>query len=120
MRVGRMLSILIALFALAWQSLFIETHVHPLVAPVSRVSAAHPLMRTHSSGISSAGDARGDPATCPICRELAQLGTLLSPSLPLFHAPALVVAMVALPIPARWARRDRSHAWLGRGPPQQA
>jgi hypothetical protein len=109
----RLIPTLILLLTLAWQSLAIETHVHPLEAGSDAVVAR----AASHSGIAATAGLGSDPAICPFCQELAQAGHLLSSTLPAFDQPDVmpVRAIASSLIP--WTRRDRSHAWLGRGPP---
>jgi hypothetical protein len=107
---------LILFLTLAWQSFVIQAHVHPLEA-ASRAASVRAASR---AGIVVAGDSRGDPATCPICQALGQIGHILSPTPPALYLPTGTTVLTAVPILDPWTRRDRSHAWRSRGPPRRS
>ncbi|WP_454887099.1 DUF2946 family protein [Sphingomonas oryzagri] len=111
--VRKLLATLILLLPLAWQSIAIQTHVHPLgtcaVIPAAQTAA--------NSNIATTDGAGHDPALCTLCQELAQAGHLLSSTPPAFHAPAFIATQVIASSFRLWTRHVRSHSWLGRGPP---
>lgn len=112
LRARRLVPAVAILLVLAWQSFFVQTHVHPL--------ARLPETKITSPGNTHASDTRRDPGPCPLCQALSLAGNLISPAPPTFDMPAIAGA-VALPSTLTlWLRRDRSHAWLGRGPPHRS
>ena len=98
---------------LVWPGIFVQTHVHFLVGAANQ-SGAGANVRV---GLTKDRSPADDPATCPLCRELAQASHFLSPGTPGLSAPEAAIACLFLLLFTLWARQDRSHAWFGRGPP---
>lgn len=105
---------LAVLFAFSWQSVVVETHVHPAAGagaglPFARGDAA-PRLRDDP------GPAKA-PASCPLCREQAQAGHALPPPpivLPVPPAGRLAPRPTA---PLAGAGPRHVHVWYSRGPP---
>jgi hypothetical protein len=109
-------TLFVALLALTWQSLTLQTHVHAWpdggvtgltgnAASPARPETGHP--------------APDVPTPCPMCQEMAHSGSYLLPSLPAFHLPHDIVSWHIV-IPAQTiAPRQRSHTWQSRAPPYQ-
>lgn len=101
---------LVALIALAWQSIAIQSHVH---FDSGAMQAA-----VHGSTRLQHRNAPADtPADCPICRQFAHAGHYLPPVAPTLATPAAFVAWIPIVLSAAWLGRRRSHAWRSRGPP---
>lgn len=97
--------VLAVLIGFAAQSVATQGHVH--FNPVSAHAALKPLHRAPAD----------NPATCPLCRDLAQAGHYLTPVAILLDPPAASLVWLGALLLAAWHARSRSHAWLSRGPP---
>jgi hypothetical protein len=111
---GRVWLSLALLLALLWQALVIQAHVH--VAPTVTASA-----NAQAAAVTGPTPKNGDdPATCPICREMAHVGHYLAATPP-FIRRSLARSSLWRSVPLRrWLTRKRSHAWQSRGPPARA
>lgn len=116
-RARRLLPAVLILLLLAWQSFVVETHVHPLASlpDARRASAGAPHAYAEP-----ARETRRDPGVCPLCQAFSLAGNLLSPTPPAFGLSALGLVIASPATLTLWLRRDRSHAWLGRGPPHRS
>ncbi|WP_404711848.1 hypothetical protein [Sphingomonas sp. MMS24-J13] len=101
---------IVALIALAWQSIVVQSHVH---LDTNATPAA--IHRTQTLQHRSAP--ADTPADCPICRQFAHAGHYLSPGGFPFTAPAVHGFWRAIGSLAGWIGERRSHAWHSRGPP---
>lgn len=103
-------ALLLGLIALVtWQSVVTQSHVH------ASTGGTH-LVRDRVAP-APAQDRSDDPATCPICRELASSGDYLPPAPIIVHAvaPSLPAALVERPQPS--IEQTRWLAWRSRAPP---
>jgi hypothetical protein len=126
------LLLLLALVALAAQTLVVQTHIHiPQTAGKSQsisllALAATALTETrHAAGdVCTTGVTRDrypineDPANCPLCQEVAHSGQFVQSvavlaSLPFSVAVSFIVFDQVLP-----SFFTVSHIWQGRAPPQ--
>ena len=85
---GRQVIVLLALATLVFQSVIVQSHIHPDNGQAARHFEHRETYITHSPGAPAPGD---DPSDCPICRELAHAGRYLIP-------PALLTHVVLAPI----------------------
>ncbi len=113
---GRRLIAALALVFFAFTNFAIQTHVHLLSA--FRPDAAAASMRFERPPPPQNANPFDDPATCPLCQDIALAGHYTTPS-----AIALVLpALIALAVTAAVAMPDFvaaiSHIWHGRAPPQ--
>lgn len=106
------LALLVSLFG---QSLVTQTHVH--LDPVARGTAARVLPGQPAARLEHRHRASHGPATCPLCREIAQAGHYVAPA-PVGPASVAPFApLFLLPARATVGGLVRSHAWRSRGPP---
>jgi hypothetical protein len=111
---GRLLLATLMACALFLQAFVTETHIHEAgISPANIISIA----LTGTSGHHQA-PGRDDPAKCPICQQIWRAGQFLAPS---WASPLLLVLSVSYVEIATYERPrfiTISHAWRGRGPPQ--
>ncbi|MGE0595622.1 MAG: hypothetical protein AB7P07_04625 [Hyphomonadaceae bacterium] len=102
---------LVALFALAFNALAIQTHVHPLSPPVA--AAIEQGVEAHGGAHVVAAV---DKPLCALCLALAASGRATPPAGAAIADEPGAAALDTLPAPVQHARL-LSHAWLSRGPP---
>lgn len=112
-------SLVLVLFAL--QSYVTQTHVH--LYPTGQGTAAGHMFGVQAFGfrrIPAPGkiDPFDNPATCPICQDLALAGHFTTPGSILLALPPLVAMPVAVRLEVPRFVAAVSHIWLGRAPPQ--
>jgi hypothetical protein len=102
-------TMLAILLAFTWQSFVAQTHRHydPVASNPAKVALQSP-------GKSSPAD---QPASCPICSELAHAGQVILPAPVTIAAPAESPVWLATTAPLTLSRTERSHAWRSRAPP---
>lgn len=112
---GNQLAILLAaLLAFTWQSFVTQTHVHPAPhAPVSAIAGQPVAVSTHAAEPGSSDQ----PASCPICQEIAHSGAYLLPAPFSIHIPGPVTLWLSLAVLMALAVRQTSHRWQSRAPP---
>ena len=105
---------LAALVSLTWQSLAVQTHVHP----AGTTAAARAATDVPSLQLPRRGSTPDTPLDCPLCRQQAEAGTLLLAAPPAIvpGAAAFVAFLVARSLP--WHGHRHSHGWRSRGPPR--
>ncbi len=105
-------SLVVVLFAL--QSYVTQTHIHflHLARAAQTVGLAVKAPAHHNP------QPADNPASCPICQDMAMTGHYTAPGAILFALPPLVAmpAQAVLEVPRFVA--TVSHIWLGRAPPQ--
>ena len=109
---GRLLLAGLMACALFLQAFVTETHIHE-----TGVTAAKTVSVTTVPGHHPA-PSRDDPAKCPICQQIWRAGQFLAPS---WASPLLLILSVSYAEIATFERPrfiTVSHAWRGRGPPQ--
>ena len=111
-----LLTLLVALLALTWQSFIVQTHLHASPDGFATELTGNVASPAQLESGHSAPDA---PSPCPICQEIAHAGSYLVPSEPGFHLPPSVVAWYIVSPSLTIAPRQRSHAWQSRAPPHQ-
>lgn len=116
-RLGRLAFLLAVLTAFSWQSFVAQTHQHPGLDPASAAIATRTA--DAAPGVSGAQSPFDQPASCPICREIAHAGAYLLPTPVTFDAPAPVAFWRADAPSFRPVLAKRSHAWQSRAPPLQ-
>ncbi len=108
-------SLALVLFAL--QSYVTQTHIHFL-------NAAPSTAQSVPGGVAVKAPAHGklppadNPATCPICQDMALAGHYTAPGAILLTLPPLVAMPVAVLLEVPRFVATVSHIWLGRAPPQ--
>jgi len=108
-------SLVLILFAL--QSYVTQTHIHFL-------NAAPGTVQSVTGGVAIKAPAHGklppadNPATCPICQDMALAGHYTAPGAILLTLPPLVAMPVAVLLEVPQYAAVVSHIWLGRAPPQ--
>lgn len=111
---------LLCAFAVLFQLLFIQTHVHPL-ASLEQVAGVSDVvtLATGEAPAKSKPPADGARTECFICQSMALAGAAILPDVAepvvIEHAAAAQPAPVAVAM----ARPPTSHAWRSRGPPDQ-
>jgi len=118
-RSGGWLGLVFALLlALSWQTGTAQGHFHSPAGTDAQAAGGSPHGGTQLAPTPTPAKA---PATCPLCRELAHAGQLLSSDPTAVAAPFPGDALAAsLPSPDAGAVPQRSHAWHSRGPPRIA
>ena len=112
MRAGWLVFLLAVALALSWQSFLTQTHQHLASAfAATTVQGAAPTAALPDRPSSD------QPATCPICREIAHAGYYLFPALATFDAPIATRFDFSAAVPLRPVLVRRSHAWQSRAPP---
>lgn len=112
----RWLAMVVALLvSLFGQSLVTQTHVH--LDPVARGTAARVLPGQPAARLEHRHRASHGPATCPLCREIAQAGHYVAPASVGPASVAPFAPLFLLPARATVGGLVRSHAWRSRGPP---
>ena len=113
---ARQLFTALALLIFTVQSYVLQTHVHP---PAAMTSAAMGGTRAPASWRKPAkANPLDDPATCPLCQDLALAGRYTTPGAILFLAPfADVVAKLICHSEDRPVSRLRP-GFYGRAPPR--
>ena len=113
----------LAVLAVAFQCIVVQSHVHGATGPAWREQAAAAQPATNPIASRDQGPSRvpkdDDPANCFICQQMALAGAAL---LPVSPAPILVAQDIATPTAAYHfaaLRSIRSHAWRSRAPPLQ-
>ena len=109
---GRLLLAGLMACALFLQAYVTETHVHE-----AGISPANIISVTGTSGHHGA-PSKDDPAKCPICQQIWRAGQFLAPS---WASPLLLILTISFAEIATYERPQFttvSHAWRGRGPPQ--
>lgn len=113
---SRVLLTIVAALAFFVQSFVTQTHIHGV--PVGAAKAT--VIAFHDNGTDKQRDpfpAKGDPANCPLCQEIAHAGHYTAPVHALEVQPALRIAQI-VPIPhTRATEFVLSHAWRSRAPP---
>lgn len=99
------------LLVFAVQNYVVQTHIH--FAPAHAASAL--AVSQHNPAPANPAD---DPATCPVCQDLAAAGHYLTPAPLAFGLPGFIAVAAALfaafPAPAT----APAHGWQSRGPPR--
>lgn len=116
-RAARTVPAFVILLVLAWQSVFVQTHVHPLASLPDAPLISSVATRAHAT---SASEIRRDVGACVLCQALTLAGSLVPPTPPAAFLPGATTAIASPSRLTLWLRRDRSHAWLGRGPPHRS
>lgn len=116
----RLLAHPLAILAIAFQCLIVQTHIDGIAAqPTAVAGLSAPAVAQDDDARAPVGDRQSGhkPANCPIC-QAAALGTgaliASAPAIQLSHHAALANAPVPIApsLPA-----TPSHDWRGRGPP---
>jgi hypothetical protein len=111
-RAGWLAFLLAVTLALSWQSFLTQTHQH--------FASAFTTATTQGVGTATALPDRtspDQPATCPICREIAHAGYYLFPTLATIDAPIATTFDFGAAVVLRPVLVRRSHAWQSRAPP---
>jgi hypothetical protein len=94
------------LLAFTWQSFVAQTHRH------------YDASAAKTAALQQGGTSSPDqPASCPICSELAHAGQVILPAPVTIAAPAEAPVWLATTAPLALSRSERSHAWRSRAPP---
>lgn len=113
---SRLALTLVAALAFFVQSFITQTHIHGAPIPAAKST----VVAFHDGGAEKQRDpypAKGDPANCPLCQEIAHAGHYTTPVFALVVAPALRIAHV-IPVPhTRATEFVLTHAWRSRAPP---
>jgi hypothetical protein len=115
MNIRSRFAILLLLFALTWQALLVQGHIHPAnVQPVAARAAGHVAISAASSGFPDA------PVTCPLCQEQALSGSYVPVDPAVIVPPA---AYTASYLPSRFPAAIETqsfHSWRSRAPPRSS
>lgn len=110
----------LALIIFAFQSYVTQTHVHLLWhgAPNAAIQASNGQTQLHRTPAPNQKNPFDDPATCPICQDMALVGHFTMPAIIPVPPPAFlaIASETFLALPVIVPRP--SHDWHGRAPPQ--
>ncbi|QNA84183.1 hypothetical protein G4G27_09440 [Sphingomonas sp. So64.6b] len=101
----------LALFG--WQSVVLQSHVHLAPKILERATDQHPVATQLMSGHHE----NGDPADCPICRDIDDAGQYLTPSSIAIDRHIVVPTWTSALLMLLVLDRQRSHSWQSRAPP---
>lgn len=106
-------SLVLILFAI--QSYVTQTHIHFLNASTLQSVSGGVAIKAPAHGRLPPAD---NPATCPICQDMALAGHYTAPGAILLTLPPLVAMPVAVLLGVPRFVAAISHIWQGRAPPQ--
>ena len=107
--------LLAVLLAFTSQSFVTQTHEHLDQAAYSAVASVKAAGAQSQTGQSPANPAD----TCPICREMAQAGHYLLPTLVAIQIFETTTHWLAVTRPLALTPHQQSHTWQSRAPPAQ-
>lgn len=116
---ARLVATAILLFAFAAQAYLTQTHVHNVFVDsrgVLQVQDIAPGAALSKKGNAPAKLPAGDQ-TCPVCHQMAQAGSFLTPSAAAALPVLFVVSVIPLADALLLSASPLSHAWQGRAPP---
>ena len=105
----------VALLAFFFQSLAVQTHIHPAdLAPMAKLA----VQTSHSAPAIPAKSQ--DPVDqCRLCQELVHAGSFITPSAALLAAPFSQVQAIPLVLFSRRAQSAPAFSWQSRAPPHR-
>lgn len=116
--ISRCSLVLLALLALAIQSLVIQPHIHAQLSDAALASIAIDGPDDSDHGAPAHNPIDPDQSDCPLCQSAHQGGHYLKPNAAVF-ALDLSVNYRTIDLAQATARPQRaSHSWQGRAPPQ--
>jgi hypothetical protein len=121
-------SVLLAVIALAIQTLVVQPHIHPsrMAVPAQSISLA--AAEISDSKITAAVDQslpaprdkfpiNEDPANCPLCQVITLASHYVSAAVILIITPAETGVAFAIEVASPVFYHTHSHSWRGRAPP---
>lgn len=118
---ARRLVVLLAVLAMALQSLVVQTHVHRTDAPGAAALASIDQSAAAAPSGKTAPDKfpiHEDPANCPLCQEFHHTGSFVAPTTAVLALPLSIhLSLIVFADPVL-ALRVLSHDWQGRAPPR--
>lgn len=98
----------IALLLLLLQAMVVPAHRHDDSRPTVAATSVAAAPERHRPAL---------PADCPVCREVAHAGPLLTPGQVHLPSPSATHALAAVVTSMALRGAERSHSWRSRAPP---
>lgn len=116
---ARLVATAILLFAFTMQAYLTQTHMHNVFVDAKGALQVQDIVP--GIGLSKKGNApaklpSGDQ-TCPVCHQMAQAGSFLTPAAAATLPVLFVISVIPLVDALLLSASPLSHAWQGRAPP---